>query len=89
MVYNARTLYMHNILYLGPFLSSIVDKTASEDELHSTRGNTPLNEMSDKQRLNGTDPKQLHSVENGEEKIKASTDYLGATGDSEQVSTFT
>lgn len=75
---------------------------ASENELHSTRENTPLNEMSDKQRLNGTDTKQLdnHSEENlgnGGMEMKASTDQShclearngNATGDSEEMSTFT
>lgn len=79
-------------------MSSIADKTASESELLSTRESTPLNEMSDKQRLNGTDPKQLdnHSEENvanGGMEMKASTDQShcleagngNATGNSEDV----
>ena len=79
-------------------MSSIADKSASVNELHSTRENTPLNEMSDKQRLNGTDTKQLdsHSEENmGNGGI--STDQSPclesrngtATGDSKGISTFT
>ena len=72
---------------------------ASENELHSTRENPPLN---DKQRLNVTDTKQLdsHSEENmgnGGMEMKASTDQShclearngNATGDSEEISTFT
>ena len=81
-------------------MSSIADKT--EYKLHSTRENTPLDEMSNKQRLNVTDTKQMdsHSEENmgnGGKEIKASTDQSyclkarngNATGDSEEISTFT
>ena len=80
-------------------MSSIAEKTVSENEFHSTRENTPLD---DKEKLNGTYPKlQLHNhneenMENGGMEMKASTDQShslearngNVTGDSRGTAVF-
>lgn len=56
----------------GAVSSSSVDKTTS---FHSTRENTPLNEVTDEAQLNGTNPQLQGGDNSGNQEMEASADH--------------